>query len=337
MTAALTLAVAAAAAASHPSAPPPPAGWLTEQNADAMYSGSMICKNLPHMMCVGSLASAAACEDSCGKAHGCAVWTWSEHSHHCWHRTDHVWAPKPAAGIVSGCDQTTLGTICALPPAPAPVSPHVNVSLGSAGGEVSPNSPAVALDWWVKEDPKYGFQWGDASILVLDLENPKLLAYARALAPAVLRLGGSPIDSIEYAIGPEAEKSCARGKGSAGGAGGNTCSQCGLANYGCLTGERWRALLAFGKATQLRILLGLNACNGRKGKATTMNFTNIQSLLSFTASLPKEELSALAGFEFGNEILNTAVEPSRWAHDANHLAGMIRSTFKGAGLTPPPR
>jgi hypothetical protein len=110
--------------------------------------------------------------------------------------------------------------------------------LGPDGGGVSPNSPAVALDWWVKEDPKYGFQWGDASILVLDLENPLLLAYARALSPAVLRLGGSPIDSIEYAIGPEAEKSCARGKGSAGGTivpPENTCSQCGLANYGCLT------------------------------------------------------------------------------------------------------
>ena len=67
-----------------------------------------------------------------------------------------------------------------------------------------------------------------------------------------------------------------------------------------------------------------------------MDFTNIQSLLNFTVSLPKEELTALAGFEFGNEILNTGVEPSQWAKDANRLAGMIRSAFQGRGLAAPP-
>ena len=52
--------------------------------------------------------------------------------------------------------------------------------------------------------------------------------------------------------------------------------------------------------------------------------------------LPAEELTALAGFEFGNEILNTGVEPARWAEDANLLASRIRHTFKTAGLLPPP-
>eukprot|EP01051_Picozoa_sp_SAG22_P011500 SAG22_NODE_1113_length_5533_cov_5.884063_8_plen_92_part_00 len=58
--------------------------------------------------------------------------------------------------------------------------------------------------------PPDGYQWGDASVLVLDLSSPRLLALSKALAPGILRIGGSPIDSIEYAMHGEA---CARGIG----------------------------------------------------------------------------------------------------------------------------
>ena len=298
---ALGMALAAALTAAALAAP---SGWLTVPSTNAVPNCGSVCNTQQHEKCVGALPSAAACLASCERAGGCAVWTWSESTKHCWHRTDTVWAPVHAAGITSGCDRAALGDICSSPPPPpppAPVSPDVSVTLGAEGGQVSLHSPAVALDWWVKSDSKYGYQWGDASILVLDLQNPKLLALARALAPAVLRLGGSPIDSIEYAIGPAAEARCARGKGTPGGAPGNTCSQTGLATYGCFTGTRWRELLAFGKATGLRVVLGLNACNGRSSVNSTMDFSNIQSLLNFTVSLPPSELQPLAGFEFGNE------------------------------------
>ena len=49
----------------------------------------------------------------------------------------------------------------------------------------------------------------------------------------------------------------------------------------------------------------VNACNGRRSLDSSMDFTNIQSLLNYTTSLPSDELTALAGFEFGNEILST--------------------------------
>ena len=67
-----------------------------------------------------------------------------------------------------------------------------------------------------------------------------------------------------------------------------------------------------------------------------MDFTNIQSLLNYTTSLPADELTALAGFEFGNEILGKRVKPSRWAEDANYLASLIHQSFESAGLHTPP-
>lgn len=315
-----------------------PPGWLTEANTDAVVSGTSACTSLPHKVCVGAKQSAAACETTCSDAPTCSVWAWSASTHHCWHRTDKVWDPQSASGVTSGCSRTRVGAACAAPPPPAPVSPDVTVAAlpWQNNTAVSPHTPAVALDWWVKEDSKYGFQWGDTSILVLDLQNPMLRAVASSLAPAVLRLGGSPIDSIEYAMTPGAKATCARGKGTPGGSAGFTCSQTGLASYGCFTGDRWRELLEFGKATGLRIVLGLNACNGRHSVDSPMDFTNIQSLLNYTTSLPAEELTALAGFEFGNEILNTGVKPTRWADDANLLASLIRHSFEGAGLEPPP-
>ncbi len=233
-------------------------GWLTEANMDAVLSGTAACTTLPHKACVGTKANAAACEQTCSQEPTCSVWAWSASTHHCWHRTDAVWAPQSASGVTSGCSRTRVGATCVAPSPPPPVSPNVTVTAlpwkNNTG--VSPHTPAVALDWWVKEDPKYGFQWGDASILVLDLQNPVLRAAATSLAPAVLRLGGSPIDSIEYAMSPSASAACARGKGTPGGSAGFTCSQTGLATYGCFTADRWRELLEFGKATGLRIVLG---------------------------------------------------------------------------------
>ena len=54
-----------------------------------------------------------------------------------------------------------------------------------------------------------------------------------------------------------------------------------------------------------------------------MDFTNIESLLNFTVSLPKEELTSLAGFEFGNEILVSGVSPKRYSFSLWNSFGLI--------------
>ena len=54
------------------------------------------------------------------------------------------------------------------------------------------------MDWWKPTDGQYGYKWNDASILFQNLSDPTLIYLTRALTPAMLRLGGSPEDSIVY-------------------------------------------------------------------------------------------------------------------------------------------
>eukprot|EP00035_Acanthoeca_spectabilis_P032541 m.19170 g.19170 ORF g.19170 m.19170 type:complete len:591 (-) comp5408_c0_seq1:944-2716(-) len=208
------------------------------------------------------------------------------------------------------------------------------VKLGAAtGAEVAVFAPGVGLDWWVESDGTYGFQWGNASILTLDLTDPGLIALASGLSPSLLRIGGSPSDSIQYEVpGTEA---CARGSGTPGGSAQFTCSQTGKSAYGCLTGDRWREILKFAKTTGLFIAFGLNACNGRTSADSPMDFSNIEALINFTLSLPEGEDSQLVAFEFGNEVLGHGVSPTQWAKDANALDTLIKTMYAKGGQTRP--
>jgi hypothetical protein len=135
--------------------------------------------------------------------------------------------------------------------APLPLNVETTNRLG---GTVSSLHPGVTLDWWVHNDTVYGKQWGNASVLTLDLQNPSLLLLAKGLAPGLLRIGGSPVDSVEF----DSDGTCVLGGTSPSKL--YYCSQVRPYVYGCLTRTRLLQILNFGRATGLRIVLGLNAC-----------------------------------------------------------------------------
>ena len=354
-----TLAVAVSAA---------PSKWLTFDQTNAVSGCGISCVSSGPFKCVGKFDSAAACAKLCestanaDSATPCKIWTWSSTTKNCWQRTDGIWDPLPAPtgdNLVSGCLAEGPGCLigcgpeCGVPPG----NTTRTVTLGEVPvGKLGALNPGVTLDWWTHDDPVYGYQWGNASILTLDLANPDLRTLARGLAPGLLRLGGSPLDSIVYATTPSAEAACARGQNPKAGGGaksGWACSQ--LANahtwpkvngtgaYGCLTRQRWADIVAFASDVGFKWVFGLNACYGREGADAPMDFSNLQALLNLTVTLPKDQLANLIGFEFGNEIEHTAdqhfpggVSWKQWAQDSNTLAGLIDKTFTGAGLAPLP-
>ena len=334
--------------------------WLSFDHTNAVSGCGLACVSHGAFKCVGQFDTASACAETCETAApaACSIWTWSSTSKNCWHRPDGIWDPTPAAyEIVSGC--LAEGPGCVLGCGPDCGAGHDNstITIGAETvGQLGALSPGVTLDWWTHDDPVYGYQWGNASILTLDLANADLRTLARGLAPGLLRLGGSPLDSIVYATTPAAEASCARGKNPKAGGGAKTgwaCSQ--LANartwpkvngtgaYGCLTRQRWADIVEFASDVGLKMVFGLNACFGREGANEPMDFSNLQTLLDLTVTLPKEHLANLIGFEFGNEIEHTAGEhfPGgvswlQWAKDTNTLSGRINATFQNAGLAPLP-
>eukprot|EP00755_Sulcionema_specki_P037020 Sspe_Gene.108048::Locus_87209_Transcript_1_1_Confidence_1.000_Length_1571::g.108048::m.108048/K07964/HPSE; heparanase len=206
----------------------------------------------------------------------------------------------------------------------------VKVEFGERGVEVDSASPAVTLDFWLRNDTRYGEKWGNTSALLLDLDDPALLELASGLAPSLLRLGGSPEDSIVY----DMKGGCVPGGDGPGGQ--YYCSQVRPYTYGCLSRFRWAALLRFAQRTGLRLVLGLNACYGRKSANTSMDFTNIRELLEYTKTLDSELVEALYGFELGNEVTHSmdpsatsGIMPSQWAQDVATLRKLVDEVLPG--------
>ncbi len=104
--------------------------------------------------------------------------------------------PFEGAGAVAGCDDSAVAG-CA-PPSPPPPVRNVSAAVGARVARTHALHPAVALDFWRADDPTFGAKWARSSALTIDLTSPALLAAARALAPALLRLGGSPEDSLVF-------------------------------------------------------------------------------------------------------------------------------------------
>eukprot|EP00759_Apiculatamorpha_spiralis_P009967 PhF_6_TR17007/c0_g1_i1/m.25756/K07964/HPSE; heparanase len=112
------------------------------------------------------------------------------------------------------------------------------------------------------------------------------------------------------------------------------CSQVRPYIYGCLTKDRLRSILQFGRQTGLRIVLGINACWNRTGPDQAMNFENAGKLLQVLGAMDVDEISALDGFEFGNELLANPPEqvfgiyPTTYAKDIVTLSQMVQSVFE---------
>ena len=81
----------------------------------------------------------------------------------------------------------------------APV-PGEHISLASSGKIIARTADrfiGVTLDLWRGDDPQIGTKWGDASALSIEL-SPRFLRLAKGLSPGILRIGGSPQDSVAY-------------------------------------------------------------------------------------------------------------------------------------------
>lgn len=95
----------------------------------------------------------------------------------------------------------TLGVVACVIAAAAHDLPPTALGVtvgGSATGTVF--DTAVTLDFW----PAGKDKWGTAGALTLDVANADLRTLANGLSGAVLRLGGSPADTLLYDVVPGA-------------------------------------------------------------------------------------------------------------------------------------
>ena len=269
----------------------------------------------PPFLCLGLFpSSSSACVDACVGDFACTQVTWASDDGRCFTRTDGQWQLVPG-GTVAACDNATVPG-CIPPPPRNNTRLTAVVGAAPAGVTTHALSPAVTLDGW---NGTLFPKWGSGSYLALDLDSPRLLALAAALSPGILRLGGSPEDSILF----DDDGSCVAGSGGDGPApDGYYCSQVRPYVYGCLTRARWFALLAFAARTNLSIVLGLNGCTGRMSADGAMDVGNVRALLEATAASP--HAAALHGLELSNEVFVNSITPRAWGEDAARITALAQ-------------
>ena len=295
----------------------------------------MTCQSSTDFVCLGTFGSVDGCASACEASPSCAAYTYSGGTQHCWTRRDAQWNPTHGAGASSACESSRArgGSAPCGPPPPPPHTTSVTATIDTSVtlGRTNALHPAVALDFWRSDDPTFGQKWGKSSALTIDLTSPVLRAAARALAPAVLRLGGSPEDSVVFDV----DGSCVPRSGGNGPYAPYYCSQVHPYTYDCLTKARWEELLEFAADTGLKIALGLNGCWGRPSANASMDYANAVALFNATAASPHAR-DGFFGWELTNEVVPNTITPSAWGRDAAALKELARVIFTAQGLPPPP-
>lgn len=304
--------------------------WVYVAGENAVDGCGMACGGSdPRFRCLGTFKSPQGlqeCEVACNKTASCAIVTYSTATGNCWERLDGVWDLTASTGTTSGCD-TSRVPACNPPPPYSDL--NVTVSVGApAGVPMHPLGPAFALDFWLSTDPTYGEKWGSSGVLTIDLDSPMLNMYSSALAPAILRLGGSPEDSIVF----DADGTCSPGGGD-GPFPGYYCSQVRPYTYGCLTPARWEAILAFADRVGFKIAFGFNGCYGRSGPDAPMDYSNARAIMEATAA--SAHAGALAYWELSNEVVPQTIHATSYVADLRVLRNMSEEIFSTRGLAPP--
>ena len=191
-----------------------------------------------------------------------------------------------------------------------PSSATATVEIGKQIAEVWPRIfRGFTADWWRHNNPGNGDRWQWAGMLTLDLGNTRLRNLTKALAPAIWRIGGSPEDSVVYAIGdpPECATPEAINKS---------------INYPgplCVTMQRWGEIIEFVNYTGVKLAFGLNGLYQRHHHTEHFNSTNAREFLRYTAS----EGFPVYAFELSNEDNHGQVDPKILAEDFGTIRSFI--------------
>jgi len=295
--------------------------WLSLPLTNLVNGCGMTCNKNGPFVCLGVL-NYNDCFHACTNLGNCTLFTWSEATSNCWTRTDNIWDEEGDSGANSAC-LVGSNPKCA-PPLPPYNGTNITFSINTVSPIITthPLSPAVTLDFWRHDDPTFGIKWGNSSAISIDVTNPLLRNLTSLLGPGLLRLGGSPEDSLVY----DTDGTCVPGSGGNGPApNGYYCSQVHPYEYDCLTPQRWQDLLNFAQSTGMKIAMGLNGCYGRMSSNTSMDFSNVQALLKDTAS--SQYIEGFWGLELSNEVVPNTISPYIWGQDATTIHTMAKSIF----------
>ena len=113
---------------------PARAEWINFTSTNAVNGCGDTCVNNGDFICLGTFSTVDECARACELAPGCALYTHSSGTSHCWTRRDTAWFPLGASGAASACDSSRVhgGSVACGPPAPHPPTRNLTAAIDSA-------------------------------------------------------------------------------------------------------------------------------------------------------------------------------------------------------------
>lgn len=201
---------------------------------------------------------------------------------------------------------------------------EATIDLGHPSGQIAENYLSLAIDlsqvaggkWW---DPKADHIEGSSGSLrapVFDFDRPQLDRLVQALAPCVVRIGGSESDKIFYAL--------------------NDDPAIPPGYESMLTRSQVVRILAFCKRNNCRLMFTLNCGPAARLPGGKWNSTNAEALMAFIAQQEKQ----VDFWELGNELnvfffvhgLNNHIPIPQYAADLQVLRALIHRHSPGSLL-----
>lgn len=162
----------------------------------------------------------------------------------------------------------------------------------------------------------------------LDLDNPRLVAYARALSPAMLRIGGTEADRVRYKPGKKALRLLGLVEAPQAVDESPADNQPDETHEFILKKGLWKKILDFVEDAKLSLLFTLSAGPADRDEKGAWNEENARKLIAYSAS----KGNAVAAWELGNEVnafpfiygLRRRVSARQYARDLAKLGHLIR-------------
>lgn len=205
-----------------------------------------------------------------------------------------------------------LSLLAAAPRASSLRATAVTVSVDPSPALTLPrNYLGFTLDWW----PPAQESFGTSTVNFIDLRNPRLLNFARALGPTTLRVGGSLDNVVKYLVGDMSRAECEEPVPFRGQVFSNLC----------LNVTRFSEVLGFvggGLATGSTLVFGLQLNLGGDGGGP-WNSSNVLAFLSAVAALPNA--GVLEAFEVGEETTPDPTGTAAWSAFTSAYSGVRAS------------
>ena len=232
-----------------------------------------------------------------------------------------------AVGLAAVCQCSSSSSVSpSAPPVPTRTAAPPQVTLAAPVATIDERFLAVGIDtaqvvgatWWSSVDAVAG---GTAKVAPYDFGRPVLRKLASALAPSILRVGGTEADKVFYDMSA------------------SPVTKAPAPYLDVMTHAQWDAIDDFARTLGFQVMFTIDAGPGPRAADLSWQPDNARVLLQYAAS----QGTPVTLWELGNEVdafpvsvsLSFKITPAQFAADVKTARALVEATTPGVKLGAP--